>query len=733
MILLKNILSNTFVKAGAFALFVILSVTAVFSGAAAAITFPDSFERYDDSMNSQNIRENYFISEISYDEIYNTMNYFQNKLAAAGIDAYNDEDSDTFTTSDILSSNISDDVCDPAVTNFYAEIIDGDGRIAMRSTDAVSDFSSYLPIFYIDWDAWFDADSIDSYLKQKSAADAAAESQKGTADSDPISAFKDSYLRSASHFLLGPSDNPKYRVILCINTKLAADDKVKHAFQLWNKLYDGKKAYLPIAVSSSLLCIALFVFLMTAAGRRRDSDGTVPDSRGNGWIALRGIDRIPFDLISIGYLLLITVLLSITAEAGSSSVRNTSIYNHFPTVMSLIILASCTVSAAVLSWCMTTAVRFKSKTLMRNNVIWITCATVKNFILKTLNSVKSLWFCVIVIAVWAFVNFMIEMIFAWDPSSRIFFLGAFNLLCIAGMLYLLLQMRLLEQGVQNMNDGDFDTKIDTKKMIGPFKHHGECLNSIGDGMNIAIEERMKSERMKTELITNVSHDIKTPLTSIVNYVDLLKKENLDHPTAAGYVEVLDRQASRLRKLIEDLIEASKASTGNMKVIKETINICELITQSLGEYEERFAENHLNIVTNLPEEGVLIRADGRLLWRVLDNLMNNINKYAMPYSRVYADLEIYDNTTKFQLKNISREQLNVRSDELLERFVRGDSARTGEGSGLGLSIARSLTELMGGAFQLSVDGDLFKVTLTLPNAPIKSEKQSVNVGGYSKKA
>ena len=731
LMILKNILSNIFVKAAAFALFVILSVTAVFSAMAAAVTLG----QYDAS--PSDFKSNSFVQDIAYWEIwYNTTDYFANKLSNVGIDAYGGEDSSGAAFTAEISSNYSDDIYDPSVTNFYAEVIDQDGHIVMRSTDAVNDFSSYIPIGYFNWDAWFSISALDDYVKQKNAAAlektetaTATVTQNAATSTGSLSAFKDSYRQSPIH-LLGPSDDPKYRIILCINTKLTADDKVKHAVQLWNTLYDYKKAYLPVAVVSGLLCIVLFVFLMTAAGRRKNPDEAVPDSRGNGLIALRGIDRIPFDLLSCGYKTVIGIVLGVTIDTGTSFSGRTSIYDHLPAVISLVTLAAVISSAAALSWCMTAAVRFKSKTLLRNNIIWIACAAVKNLILKMLNSVKSLWFCVIGIAVWAFINFMIEMIFAWDPSPRIFFLMIFNALCIVGLLYLLNQMRRLEQGVRNMANGDFDTKIDTQKMIGPFKHHGECLNSIGDGMTIAVEERMKSERMKTELITNVSHDIKTPLTSIVNYVDLLKKEELDNQTAVGYVEVLDRQATRLRKLIEDLIEASKASTGNMKVTKETLNICELITQSLGEYEERFAANHLNIVTNLPEEGILIRADGRLLWRVLDNLMNNISKYAMPGSRVYADVEKEGNATKFQLKNISREQLNVRSDELMERFVRGDSARTSEGSGLGLSIARSLTELMGGAFRLSVDGDLFKVTLTLPNAP--AEKDSIRRNNLKEK-
>ena len=262
--------------------------------------------------------------------------------------------------------------------------------------------------------------------------------------------------------------------------------------------------------------------------------------------------------------------------------------------------------------------------------------------------------------------------------------------------------------------GDLEAKLDARRMYWDVKTHAESLNAIGVGMNKAVEQRMKSERLKTELITNVSHDIKTPLTSIVNYVDLLKKEELP-PAAAEYVAVLDRQSRKLKKLTEDLVEASKASTGNIAVNLEPIVVNEIVHQAIGDYDEKLAAGKLEVVLTTYEGNIMARADGRLLWRVLDNLLSNVCKYALAGTRVYVDLCAQDGRVFLTVKNISRDPLNVSVDDLMERFVRGDASRHTEGSGLGLNIARSLMDLMGGTFSLGVDGDLFKAELTLREA------------------
>ena len=221
---------------------------------------------------------------------------------------------------------------------------------------------------------------------------------------------------------------------------------------------------------------------------------------------------------------------------------------------------------------------------------------------------------------------------------------------------------------------------------------------------------MKSERLKTELITNVSHDIKTPLTSIINYVDLMKNENIENPKVQEYLEILDNKSQRLKKLTEDLVEASKASSGNIKLTIEKLNLKELIKQVRGEFEDKFEKRGLTIIETLPEEEIYIEADSRYMYRVLENMYVNISKYALENSRVYIDVEKENDTAKVILKNISKDKLNISVDELMQRFVRGDSARSTEGSGLGISIAKSLTELQNGKFNIYLDGDLFKVVI-----------------------
>lgn len=238
------------------------------------------------------------------------------------------------------------------------------------------------------------------------------------------------------------------------------------------------------------------------------------------------------------------------------------------------------------------------------------------------------------------------------------------------------------------------------------------VNSIGMGIDKAVDQNVKNERMKTDLITNVSHDIKTPLTSIINYVHLLDQEELENEKAQGYVKILEEKSNRLKILVDDLVEASKLSSGTIKLTKTKINLTELIRQSLGEYEEKFEDKKLNIVTNFPEDEVYIFADGRKMWRLLENLYGNIYKYALANTRVYIDANIVGSKVRVEVKNISESQLNFNSDQLTERFIRGDVSRSTEGSGLGLSIAQSIVENHGGTFDIILDGDLFKVIFVM---------------------
>ena len=281
------------------------------------------------------------------------------------------------------------------------------------------------------------------------------------------------------------------------------------------------------------------------------------------------------------------------------------------------------------------------------------------------------------------------------------------------LLAVALNLRTLEKNGQRLAEGDLTTPVDTRRLFGAFRRYGQAMNRLQSGMENAVQEQMHAERMKTELITNVSHDIKTPLTSIVNYVDLLKKEDIPSPIAREYIAVLDRQSKRLKKLTEDLVEASKASSGALPVDLQPTDVNVLFSQIVGEYQDRLADCHLTLVAQPPEGQPVVAADSKLLSRVMDNLVSNICKYAMPETRVYVSGTVADGQMTLSFKNVSRAELNISPDELMERFVRGDASRHTEGSGLGLSIAQSLVQLMGGTFRLSIDADLFRADVTLP--------------------
>jgi signal transduction histidine kinase len=278
------------------------------------------------------------------------------------------------------------------------------------------------------------------------------------------------------------------------------------------------------------------------------------------------------------------------------------------------------------------------------------------------------------------------------------------------VVYLVIAIGKLQKSAKEMACGNLDYRTDLSYMPKILRDHGENLNNIGEGLKTALSEQIKSEHMKAELITNVSHDIKTPLTSIVNYVGLLKRDGLDSEAAYEYLDVLERQSAKLKKLTEDLIDASKASSGCIKVNAERMDVNVLLAQASGEYEGKFEQKELVPVLSLCEENPYIFADGGLVWRVFDNLFNNICKYSQKNTRVYLKTEMRGKKVAISFSNISEAQLDISSDELMERFVRGDASRNTEGSGLGLSIARSLVELQSGTFDIKIDGDLFKVEI-----------------------
>ena len=360
----------------------------------------------------------------------------------------------------------------------------------------------------------------------------------------------------------------------------------------------------------------------------------------------------------------------------------------------------------------TIVVRLKAGVLARTTllcrVVGWTVRTVQQMVQTFVRNLPLTWKILCVFGV-----YFLFTLFALDSGLSAFVWLCLNVVILVGLTWWSISLHRLREGTRAITSGDLDHKIDTKYMPMDLRLHAEDLNNISVGMQSAVEEQMKSERFKAELITNVSHDLKTPLTSIINYVNLLKATEQTDPKAVEYIEVLDRKSQRLKKLTEDLVEASKASTGVLSVNREKIGMCQLLDQALGEYGEKLETRHLSVIRTVPEEEVYVYADGRHLWRVIDNLLANCAKYAMEGTRVYVEVSRGQGRGVFSVKNISKEPLNVPAEQLMERFVRGDSARSTEGSGLGLSIARSLTELQAGSFDLAVDGDLFKAVVSLP--------------------
>lgn len=323
-----------------------------------------------------------------------------------------------------------------------------------------------------------------------------------------------------------------------------------------------------------------------------------------------------------------------------------------------------------------------------------------------------------------FVSYLLLQILLWVLSGKgvlsVAMLAGVNLVVLALLVTDGMQRQKLLTAIQEINSEEGNTRISESGLFAINRQMAAAVNDLGDGLRHALQEQMKSERMKADLITNVSHDLKTPLTSIINYVDLLKREELHNEKANKYLEVLDQKSQRLKQLTEDLVEASRASSGNVVLDIRRIDVKELLMQTSGEFVERFEARGLQLVENFPQNPQYVDADGRRLWRIIENLFRNVEKYAMPHTRVYLDLINDGDRVAFSLKNISENPLNISPEELTERFTRGDESRSTEGSGLGLSIAKDLTEIQKGTFEIYLDGDLFKVTVSFPTASETAE-------------
>lgn len=477
-----------------------------------------------------------------------------------------------------------------------------------------------------------------------------------------------------------------FTVTAFINSAFPIDDELAQVNAFYDQIYSLRYALIVIAILLLILLAVSFVFLMCSAGHRRNHTEIV-----SGWT-----NRIPFEFVLVPLTAAILyIFFTVTRMADL-------------TAEGLIILGT---AAAVISFlgtalCMNFAVRTKLSAWWKNTLVFQLLHLLRNFF-KALPVVWKTALCFLGLC-------LVELFFIGGIglSAGAFAFGWFveKLLLGGAAVCLAFTMRSLKKGGEALAGGNLSYQVDTKNMIWDLKEHGENLNSIGAVMSQAIEERMKSERMKAELVTNVSHDIKTPLTSIINYSDLISKESCENENIREYAAVLLKQSERLKKMLENLIEASKASTGNIEVSLASCDAGVILTQAAGEYEGRMNAAGLSLIAKQPEKSVRIMADGRLLWRVFDNLLNNICKYAQGGTRVYITLEEKDGDAFISFKNTSKYPLDITAEELTERFVRGDKSRSTEGSGLGLSIAKNLTELQGGTFHLSIDGDLFKATL-----------------------
>ena len=501
-------------------------------------------------------------------------------------------------------------------------------------------------------------------------------------------------------------DTKDFVFAVSVDTKFSVADSMADEAENYETYSKLMFPMLAGAIFGSVLWLIGMVWLTVTAGRRPEDEE----------IHLNGFDRW-YTEIAAGTV--IGIWLAGTIISGTLIANSSLGYSHVVVTVIVICLICGTYTMAwFLIGYLSLVRRIKAGTLWKNSLIrkvlkWIGKCSGKladfarTFSRNTAEKIKVL----LVGGAFLFLQFLIiGCVF----SGAGVFLLALMAVDVAVMIFAIRKadgLDLIMDGLKKISDGELQYKIKTDTLTGKQKVMAEYINNIGSGLDAAVENSLKKERMQTELITNVSHDLKTPLTSIINYVDLMKRENPTDPKIQEYLRILDEKSQRLKVLTEDVVEASKASTGNIKLEMNDIDFVEMVQQVIGEFEEKFKEKNLTMMVHFTDEPSIIYADGQRMWRVLENVFGNVVKYAMEGTRVYAEISNRNKKVTFSLKNISAQPLNISADELTERFIRGDVARNTEGSGLGLSIAKSLTELQGGEFKLYLDGDLFKVMIT----------------------
>ncbi len=494
---------------------------------------------------------------------------------------------------------------------------------------------------------------------------------------------------------------PEYTVTVHLREQVLESSSL----YLLNDIYPHRYTFIFILAFGLLTAAVCLVYLISAAGCCRD-----------GAIRPGGLNRIPLDLytvLAVGSLVMLWMLLRWLWEWTDSEgphLGNLSL-------MGVNILALAAVGIAYLV-AFSAQVKASGGYWWRHSLLGWCCGRILALfrlvlrLLGTLTRVLPLIWQWLAVELALLVGLILSLVWYRQQPALWMLFAVCAVGSLAAALYGGYCIAILMKGARRMSEGDLSSKIDTRYLLGSFRVFGQQINALSETAMEAARQQMRSERMKSELITNVSHDIKTPLTSIINFVDLLQKPHTPQQRQE-YLEVLQRQSGQMKKLIEDLMELSKASSGNISVNPEPMDAVEAVNQALGEFSDKLDAAGLVPVVNHPDEEMPVMADGRLTWRVLSNLLSNAVKYALPGTRLYVDLVQAENMVLLSLKNISKESLNVDPEELLERFVRGDTARKSEGSGLGLNIAKTLMEVQGGELQLMLDGDLFKVTLVFP--------------------
>lgn len=528
-----------------------------------------------------------------------------------------------------------------------------------------------------------------------------------------FSNFKNTYISSTYVTSLMQnldSLTPDDKLYIGIYTTYPYEDTFRQGDQIFSEYYSYTFPALGIGVVTAIAAIWLFVHILRRSGRISGDDTAV---------YLTPIDRIPVEILFIVGLAELIVIFAALESMAMSDFRSIAEI----TSREYIMVVGCFEGLYLLgiTWLLSIVRQVKAGCLWQHSLIrsgYIFCRKLVQTVSRQKNLAAKTAEC---FAFYLLINgvLILMLILGVDNSAPLASLGALLLIIGFNVYILILQIRKakgeesIREATKALAEGDLEYVAPKMKRLYTEQEIIDNIDHLSDGLHKAIEKSLYDERMKTELITNVSHDIKTPLTSIINYVELIKREEVDNEKVQHYLEVLDKKSQRLKQLTEDLVEVSRISSGNIELERVPIDFGELLRQAMGEFEDKFTEHELKMVERIPEEAHMIFADGRRTFRIMDNLLQNIYKYAMPGTRVYIDLTCENERVRLEIKNISKAPLNIEVSELMERFVRGDQSRTTEGSGLGLSIARDLVRMQDGEFQIYLDGDLFKVVIEFP--------------------